>query len=212
MSTDATRSASASSVKPSSSGTVISVPLSRPAARATERAVPRLFQGVSWGSAAVLEQTLARAAAAGLSTALLERLADIDRPEDLPVWERRRDRPPAGLRLSVVIPAIDEQEHIAATVACALEGGAAEVVVADGGSTDGTRELAARAGALVIEAPRGRARQMNAGALHASGDALLFLHADTRPPPGFAAPVRTARSMRLRFVCSSLTNSTVSTR
>jgi uncharacterized protein len=165
-------------------------------ADAVARALPHLFVGVSWSTSAVLEQTLARAAAARLSTSLLEPLADVDRPEDLPVWERARDRPPVELRLSVVIPALDEADRIAGTVRAALAGPAAEVVVADGGSTDRTRELAAAAGARVIQAPRGRARQLAAGAAHATGDALLFLHADTRPAPDFAAPLGAALGRR----------------
>ena len=67
-----------------------------------------------------------------------------------------------------------------------------EVVVADGGSEDGTLELAAPLADRVILAPRGRARQMNAGAAAASGDALLFLHADTRLPPDAGALVSAA--------------------
>src|SRR6185436_10786486 len=57
-----------------------------------------------------------------------------------------------------------------------------EVIVADGGSADGTREIAAPLADRVIVVPRGRARQMNAGANAAGGEALLFLHADTRLP------------------------------
>ena len=57
-----------------------------------------------------------------------------------------------------------------------------EVIVVDGGSEDGSRELALPLADRVLQAPRGRARQMNAGAAAASGDALLFLHADTRLP------------------------------
>ena len=63
-----------------------------------------------------------------------------------------------------------------------LAAGGTQVVVADGGSSDATQTLARAAGALVINAPRGRALQMNAGAHQASGDILLFLHADTRLP------------------------------
>ena len=58
-----------------------------------------------------------------------------------------------------------------------------EVIVADGGSTDGTREYAAPGADRVLAAPRGRARQMNAGAEVATGDVLVFLHADTKLPP-----------------------------
>jgi rSAM/selenodomain-associated transferase 2 len=59
-----------------------------------------------------------------------------------------------------------------------------EVIVSDGGSTDATRAVAAPLADRVLVAPRGRARQMNAGAAAATGDVLLFLHADTELPPG----------------------------
>jgi hypothetical protein len=66
----------------------------------------------------------------------------------------------------------------------------AEVIVVDGGSRDGTHALAASAGRPVLAGPRGRARQMNAGAAAARGEVLLFLHADTRLP---ARPMRSCR-------------------
>ncbi len=87
-------------------------------------------------------------------------------------------------RLSVVVPALNE----AAGIRAALEALAPlrrrghEVIVADGGSSDGTATLASGLCDRVIESPRGRALQMNAGARAASGAALLFLHADTRLP------------------------------
>jgi rSAM/selenodomain-associated transferase 2 len=89
-------------------------------------------------------------------------------------------------RLSVVVPALNE----AAGIAAALEALAPlrrrghEVIVVDGGSADATAALAAPLCDRVIGAPRGRAVQMNAGARAASGEALLFLHADTRLPAG----------------------------
>ena len=88
-------------------------------------------------------------------------------------------------RLSVVIPALNEAAGIQATlVALApLVARGAQLLVADGGSTDNTVALAQAGGAQVVHVPRGRALQMNAGAQHASGDILLFLHADTRLPP-----------------------------
>ena len=96
------------------------------------------------------------------------------------------------MRVSVVIPALDEEGCIAAAIRSAVESGAVEVLVADGGSLDATREVAEKAGAVVVEATRGRARQMNAGAARATGEALLFLHADTLLPPQAAALVRAA--------------------
>ncbi len=88
------------------------------------------------------------------------------------------------MRLSIIIPALDEAEHIAAllTGLQALRARGAEVIVVDGGSTDATPALAAPLADRVMTAPRGRARQMNAGAAQAKGEALLFLHADTTLP------------------------------
>lgn len=65
-----------------------------------------------------------------------------------------------------------------------------EIVIADGSSADATVAVAAGAGARVVEAPRGRGRQLAAGAAAASGGWLLFLHADSRLEPGWAAAVR----------------------
>ena len=95
------------------------------------------------------------------------------------------------MRLSIVIPTLNEAEQIAATLAAAAAPGV-EILVVDGGSADATVDLARAAGATVLTAGRGRARQMNAGAAAADGDVLLFLHADTRLPPGFDAAVATA--------------------
>lgn len=95
----------------------------------------------------------------------------------------------AGLRLSVIVPALDEERQIATTLAAARQPGVAEVIVVDGGSRDRTRACALPYADRVIDAPRGRARQMNAGAASATGDVLLFVHADTRLPPDAAAAV-----------------------
>ncbi|MFQ5430324.1 MAG: TIGR04283 family arsenosugar biosynthesis glycosyltransferase [Phycisphaerae bacterium] len=89
------------------------------------------------------------------------------------------------LRLSVIIPTINEEAHLARTLRRATASPVEEVVVVDGGSRDRTREIAASFGARVIMAEPGRARQMNAGAAAATGGALLFLHADTQLPDAF---------------------------
>ena len=97
--------------------------------------------------------------------------------------------------VSVIVPALNEAEGIGTTLASvAVQEGPVEVIVVDGGSSDGTAEAARRAlpETAVIEAPRGRAAQMNAGAARAAGEALLFLHADTRLPPNALADVRHA--------------------
>jgi rSAM/selenodomain-associated transferase 2 len=84
------------------------------------------------------------------------------------------------MKLSIVMPVLDEAAGIEATLQALtpFRRRGVEVVVVDGGSRDGTPDLADR----VIAAPRGRAMQMNAGATTARGDVLLFLHADTRLP------------------------------
>lgn len=85
------------------------------------------------------------------------------------------------LTVSVIIPAFNEQERIGESVGSVLRGGADEVIVVDGGSTDDTEATAAAAGATVLRSERpGRAAQQNKGAALARGDVLLFLHADNR--------------------------------
>ena len=88
------------------------------------------------------------------------------------------------MKLSIVIPMLNEAARIARALEslAPLRARGHEVIVVDGGSEDGSRELALPLADRVLQAPRGRARQMNAGAAAASGDALLFLHADTRLP------------------------------
>lgn len=87
--------------------------------------------------------------------------------------------------LSIVIPALNEAAGIEATLQAlqALRVRGVELVLADGGSSDATQTLARPWVDAVVEAPRGRALQMNAGAVRARADVLLFLHADTRLPP-----------------------------
>ena len=96
------------------------------------------------------------------------------------------------IEISIVIPTLDEATSLAQTLIAARERGAGELIVADGESRDATRDVAARLADAVVLAPRGRAAQMNAGAAAARGDVLLFLHADTRLPDGFADAVARA--------------------
>lgn len=94
--------------------------------------------------------------------------------------------------LVAIVPALDEETGIAACLAPLLAEGV-EVVVVDGGSRDRTAGIARASGARVVEAPRGRASQMNAGAAAAPEAALLvFVHADSVLPPGWRASIEEA--------------------
>ena len=94
--------------------------------------------------------------------------------------------------VSVVIAARNEEARVGAAVRSALEAGAVEAIVVDGGSSDDTARVAREAGARVIASEPMRARQLNAGAAAARGTAVIFLHADTTLPRGAAAAVGTA--------------------
>ena len=88
------------------------------------------------------------------------------------------------MRLSIVIPALNEADNILATLSPlqAMRTRGVEIILADGGSADNTTELAAPMVDCVINVRKGRAVQMNAGAAVATGDTLLFLHADSILP------------------------------
>lgn len=87
-------------------------------------------------------------------------------------------------RLSIIMPVLDEAAGIeqALSALAPFRARGAEVIVADGGSSDDTAALARPLADRVIAAPRGRGAQMNAGTTAATGDVLLFLHADTTLP------------------------------
>ncbi len=97
------------------------------------------------------------------------------------------------MKLSIIIPMLNEAAQLPELFAhlLPLQRTGCEIVFADGGSSDGSARLAELAGYTVVTSERGRARQMNAGAACATGNVLLFLHADTRLPPG--APHHIAR-------------------
>lgn len=103
--------------------------------------------------------------------------------------------PPPAARISVVVPVLDEERRIGEQLAALVASGAwHEVICVDGGSADGTLAAAhAVAGVTVISSPRGRAVQMNRGATVATGEVLLFLHADVELPAD--APERIATAL-----------------
>jgi rSAM/selenodomain-associated transferase 2 len=88
------------------------------------------------------------------------------------------------MKLSIIVPMLNEARELPSLLeqlsSLAREG--TETILADGGSNDGCADIAEHAGYMVVRTARGRARQMNAAAALATGDTLLFLHADTRLP------------------------------
>jgi rSAM/selenodomain-associated transferase 2 len=92
------------------------------------------------------------------------------------------------VKIAVVIPALDEVQHITGAIASAKAPGV-EVVVVDGGSRDGTAERARAVGARVMGGAPGRARQLQRGVEASSSEVVLLLHADSRLPSGWAEAV-----------------------
>jgi rSAM/selenodomain-associated transferase 2/rSAM/selenodomain-associated transferase 1 len=157
------------------------------------RPMSEIFGNIPWGTGEVFEKTLQSAGHLGLRFYLTRPLQDVDRPEDLPAWEKAAARKnPSPASLSVIIPTLNEEKNILRCLESTGNDSNVERIVVDGGSRDRTRAIALSRGAKVLRAPAGRARQMNAGAKSAGGDFLLFLHADTRLPSAFADTVRYA--------------------
>jgi rSAM/selenodomain-associated transferase 2/rSAM/selenodomain-associated transferase 1 len=157
------------------------------------RAHPALFTDIPWGTDKVLDTSLNIATKMGLSFELLTELEDVDRPEDLYVWDKLSklaSEPYNSDRLSVIIPTLNEAGIISRTLAAVQQGHQVEAIVVDGGSCDQTVDIAESFKAAVVCTLPSRAGQMNTGAAIATGGVLLFLHADTRLPHKFDELVR----------------------
>jgi rSAM/selenodomain-associated transferase 2/rSAM/selenodomain-associated transferase 1 len=161
----------------------------------------RMFDGVRWSTEHAYSDTVAAVERCGLSWKRGPSWFDVDRPEDLDRPEvgqalglRRPLRPPVPLT-SIVIPTLNEAACIAATINAlvALEGDK-EIVVADGGSEDGTVDQAESLGARVLPCERGRGVQLRTAAAACRGEVLWFLHADTIAPQNALIAIRDALS------------------
>ncbi|BBO76892.1 hypothetical protein DSCW_43090 [Desulfosarcina widdelii] len=141
-----------------------------------------IFDGIAWSTATVLESTLNLARSKGMAPSLLDPLSDLDDTEDL---EREGlGNEAAKPYLSIVVPTLNEERHLAATLVGARSADA-EIIVSDGGSTDLTVAVARDHGVRIVEGPKGRAAQQNRGTGEAEGRVLLFLHADTLLPANY---------------------------
>lgn len=147
---------------------------------------PELFSNIDWSTDRVLHQTVAIADYLNLSIGYLPILTDIDRPEDLSILIQNL----APAKISIIVPTLNEAANIATIIANIHPLPNVEVIIVDGGSIDRTVEIAQALGVRVLSSPPGRAHQMNVGATAATGEILLFLHADTILPLGFEQIVR----------------------
>ncbi len=99
--------------------------------------------------------------------------------------------------ISIIIPVLNEAHQLLKILHPLIVLPGLEMIIVDGGSQDQTVAIAKTAGVKIIQSPIGRAHQMNAGAAVATGDILLFLHADTRLPTGFDLTIRDTLSQPL---------------
>lgn len=157
---------------------------------------PRLFEDMPWSQESLYAATMQRIGEGKLTVGELEVLDDVDRPEDLEVWNRVQasrfsndgDKP-TGEVLSVIIPTLEAADVLETCLAQFRNALGIEIIVVEGGEETASRVVADRYGARWIQASRGRGKQMNAGAKVARCETLLFLHADTRLPEGFQTTV-----------------------
>ena len=152
-----------------------------------------VFSNITWGTKSVLAETLGQLARVNVDPVLLPEHHDVDVAADLAVWESARTANPiskAEAKISVIIPCLNEEDHILEAVAAVRAGVNIQIVVVDGGSEDKTCDIVRTEDVILVEGVKGRGAQLNAGAEHADGDILLFLHADTRVPLGFDTWIR----------------------
>jgi len=168
---------------------------------------PALFENISWGSDRVFQETLRNLRQTKKTVTQLPVLSDIDFPEDLVICRLFPEQfcrvlpPPTTGLLSIIIPVLNEVTHLPGLLSQLLQHPGVEVIVVDGGSTDGTRDVVQQAcdqqaNVRLVRCQRGRGRQMNSGAAVARGDILLFLHADASLPDDFPETIRSVLSKK----------------
>jgi len=172
-----------------------------------ETFTPSVFEGITWGTDTVLEETAKILKEKNRSLYLLPKWNDIDRPDDLKGFVRRnqgartsqsrtmsyltkrvlKGNESSSPKVSIIIPVINEGTTINGTIDH-LEGlrgqSSFECIVVDGSESGDTIKNIKKRGVKQLLSPRGRGQQMNKGASVARGEILLFLHADTTLPEG----------------------------
>lgn len=174
------------------------------------RTHPEMFDGVTWSSADTRAETERAIRRCGLTVAIGPEWYDVDTAADLSRLAEDPDLGPAtrlvlersgrmpgrdAMRISVIIPVLNEETCIRETLDCVTALKPHEIIVADGGSTDSTLRIASGHAQIVHSLP-GRGAQQRKAAEDASGDVLWFLHADTLPGPGALDGIRACLSAR----------------
>lgn len=191
-----------------------------------------IFADIDWSTEKVAAQQCDRIEAAGFACARIAEVSDVDRLEDLEVWADVKLRVSKRIAsVSIIVPTLNEEailaENLRAMHAYVTDALAeyteeqsdvvpaappiVEIIVADGGSTDGTLLIAEAEGARVVRSKAGRAAQMNAGAAASTADALFFLHADTTPTRRTNRTAQVSAGARARRNPFILLNSDTST-
>jgi rSAM/selenodomain-associated transferase 2/rSAM/selenodomain-associated transferase 1 len=183
-----------------------------------------LLSGIPWSAPTTCLETIAKLQAAGLTVYVLDDWFDVDTVQDLEklnalITAKQVEAPKTKhflgthawrwvgaqpIRCSVIIPTLNERESLPETIrALAEHQWIHEVIVADGGSTDGTREwVASQNFARLVDSPPGKGNQINRGAQATSGDILLILHADCQLPADAGERITSAlQSQRVAGGC-----------
>ncbi len=171
-----------------------------------------VFENQTYGHDSVLKNTLSHLEHCKLSWGQIRKLSDLDEKEDVARFRERMRTEPAlrkretgryllrNSRISVIVPVYNEETTIQILQRQLLPlRGKCEILFVDGGSTDRTLELLDPAFS-VMHSEKGRARQMNLGAMKATGDILFFLHSDSELPENPLAQIRAVMS-RYRAGC-----------
>lgn len=107
----------------------------------------------------------------------------------------------SGKKISVIIPVINEADNLKKLLPHLKNNHAEEIIMVDGGSTDNSKEIALSYNIKVIDSPKSRAKQMNAGAKIATGNILYFVHADSIPPSSFYQDILKQIETGYQFGC-----------